>query len=199
MTIKICGITREEDARYATSLGVHALGFVFWPGSPRAVTPERAGAMIDVLPPLVVRVGVFVDPTRDLLERCRDYGIEVAQIAGAVPEVPPGMRVLRAVSLAPGGGGVVPDVPGNHPVLIDAHDPVRWGGTGRTIDWKAVARITGQRPVILAGGLDADNVAEAIRLARPAGVDVSSGVEAAPGIKDRDKMAAFVAAVRHAA
>jgi phosphoribosylanthranilate isomerase len=199
VTIKICGITREEDARCAASLGVHALGFVLWPDSPRAVTLERAGAIIDRLPPFVVPVGVFVDPTCELLAQCRECGIHVAQIVGSVPRIPSGMRLLRVVSLAPGGERVVPEVPGNGPLLVDAHDPVRRGGTGRTIDWTAVAHITRQRPVILAGGLGPDNVGEAIRLARPAGVDVSSGVEAAPGIKDPDKMAAFVAAVRQVA
>ena len=84
-------------------------------------------------------------------------------------------------------------------LLVDAHDPVRRGGTGRTIDWSAVARISARRPVILAGGLRAENVGEAITLAKPAGVDVSSGVETAPGVKDHDKIAAFVAAVRQVA
>lgn len=196
MTIKICGITRVEDARVAAGLGVHALGFVLWPGSPRAVTPGRAGAIIDALPPFIVPVGVFVDPDAALLRECRDAGVQVAQIVGAVPDVPTGMRVLRVVTLAPGDGGIWPDVPGDAPILVDAHDPERRGGTGRTIDWPAVAPIAARRPVILAGGLRPDNVAAAIALARPAGVDVSSGVETAPGVKDHERMAAFVAAVR---
>jgi phosphoribosylanthranilate isomerase len=199
VTIKICGITRLDDARCAAEAGVHALGFVFWPASPRSITPDRAAVIIEALPPFVTPVGVFVDPTADLVEQCRDTGIQVAQIVGGVPQVPRGMRVLRAVSLAPDGAGITPDVPGDGPVLVDAHDPVRRGGTGTTIDWGAIARLARRRPVILAGGLKPDNVAEAIRLARPAGVDVSSGVEVAPGIKDPDKIAAFVAAVRQVA
>ena len=199
MTIKVCGITRVEDAGYAARLGVNALGFVFWPPSPRAVTPELAAAIIETLPPFVVPVGVFVDPEASLLQDCREAGIQVAQIVGRAPAVPRGMRVLPGVSLAPGGRGITPDVPGNGPVLLDTHDPIRRGGTGRTIDWAAVAPIAARRPVVLAGGLRPENVAEAIRLAQPAGVDVSSGVEAAPGVKDHDKIAAFVAAVRQVA
>jgi phosphoribosylanthranilate isomerase len=109
------------------------------------------------------------------------------------------MRLLRAVTLSADGTDITPDVEGHGAVLVDAHDPVRRGGTGTTIDWQAVAPIAARRPVILAGGLKPENVGEAISLARPAGVDVSSGVETAPGIKDPDRMAAFVAAVRQVA
>jgi phosphoribosylanthranilate isomerase len=199
MRIKICGITRVDDARAATALGVDALGFVFWAQSPRAVSIEQARAIIETLPPFVTPVGVFVDPSTDLVRTCRDAGIHVAQIVGEVPALPPGVALLRAVTLAPDGQGLSPEVPGRAPVLIDAQDPVRRGGTGQSVEWGAVTRIARERPVVLAGGLRADNVASAIVLARPAGVDVSSGVERAPGIKDHDKLAAFVAAVRSAA
>ena len=199
MTIKVCGITRVEDALCAAQLGVHALGFVFWPRSPRAISAERAAAIVEALPPFVVPVGVFVDPSAELVAECRDAGMVVAQIVGAVPLMPRGMRLLRAVTLSADGTDITPDVEGNGAVLVDAHDPVRRGGTGITIDWQAVAPISARRPVILAGGLKPENVGEAIALARPAGVDVSSGVETAPGIKDPDRMAAFVAAVRQVA
>ena len=199
MTIKVCGITRVEDALRAAQLGVHALGFVFWPRSPRAISAERAAAIVEALPPFVVPVGVFVDPSAELVAECRDAGMVVAQIVGAVPLMPRGMRLLRAVTLSADGTDITPDVEGNGAVLVDAHDPVRRGGTGRTIDWQAVAPIAARRPVILAGGLKPENVGEAIALARPAGVDVSSGVETAPGIKDPERMAAFVAAVRQVA
>ncbi len=199
MTIKVCGITRADDAAAATALGVHALGFVFWESSPRAMTPARARAIIDGLPPFVTPVGVFVDPTEDLVLRCRDAGVQVAQIVGAAPPLPAGMRALRVVSLNPEGTGLVPDVPPVEPVLVDAYDPVRRGGTGRTVDWHAVASVTHGRRVVLAGGLRPDNVGDAIRIVRPAGVDVSSGVESGPGIKDHQKLAAFVAAVRDVA
>lgn len=199
MTIKVCGITRAADADAAVALGVHALGFVFWAESPRAVTPEQACAIIQRLPPFVTPVGVFVDPDAALVAQCAEAGVRVAQIVGEVPPLPAGVGLLRAVTLAADGSGIVPAVPGETAVLVDAHDPVRRGGTGQTVDWRAVSRIASRRPVILAGGLRPENVAEAIQLARPAGVDVSSGVEVTPGVKDPVKLAAFVAAVRQAA
>jgi phosphoribosylanthranilate isomerase len=196
MMIKVCGITRLEDARAAAALGVDALGFVLWPGSPRAVSADAVRSILEVLPPFVTPVGVFVDPTDAEVRIARDAGIGVAQIHGAVPTLPPGLRLLRAVSLGAGDGTVTPHVPGVGAVLVDAHDPVLRGGTGRTVDWSRVKHVSAQRPVILAGGLTADNVGAAIEQATPHGVDVSSGVERAPGIKDHDKLAAFVAAVR---
>lgn len=199
MTIKICGITRMEDAQAAVDLGVHALGFVFWPDSPRAVTAAQAAAIIRRLSPFVTPVGVFVDPDARLVAECVEAGVRVAQVVGTVPPLPAGLGLLRVVTLGADGRTTVPPISGETAVLIDAHDPVRHGGTGRTIDWRAVAAISRTRPVILAGGLRPDNVSEAIRLAAPAGVDVSSGVEVTPGVKDHSKLAAFVAAVRHAA
>jgi phosphoribosylanthranilate isomerase len=196
MTIKVCGITQIADAAAAAALGVHAIGFVFWPSSPRAVTPARARAIIERLSPFVTPVGVFVDPDAALVAECRDVGIQVAQVVGNVPPLPAGTGLLRAVTLAADGIGITPAIPDDVPVLLDTHDPVQRGGTGRTLDWRAVSRISRQRPVILAGGLRPDNVGEAIRLASPTGVDVSSGVERAPGVKDHERLAAFVAAVR---
>lgn len=196
MTIKVCGITRAEDARAAAALGVNAVGFVLWPQSPRALTLDAVRALVSTLPPFVVRVGVFVDPAPDEIEQAREAGIQVAQVHGAAPVLPPGMALLQAVHLASDGEGLVPPVPGHTPVLVDAFDPVRRGGTGRTVDWARVRAIASSRPVVLAGGLTADNVAAAIREAQPYGVDVSSGVELRPGVKDHDKLAAFVAAVR---
>jgi phosphoribosylanthranilate isomerase len=196
MTIKVCGITRTDDARAASDLGVHALGFVFWPQSPRAITPAAASQIVGTLPPFVTPVGVFVDPSPGLVADCHSAGIQVAQVVGDVPALPAGMMLLRAVSLAADGNGITPAVPGRSAVLLDAHDPVQRGGTGRMIDWRAAAQVARERPVILAGGLRPENVGEAIRLAAPAGVDVSSGVEMTPGVKDHRKLAAFVAAVR---
>ncbi len=196
MMIKVCGITRAEDAHAAAALGVNALGFVLWPPSPRAVTVEAVRDLVAALPPFLVRVGVFVDPAPVEIERAREAGIHVAQVHGTAPVLPPGMPLLQAVHLAPEGDGLVPPVPGRTAVLVDAFDSVRRGGTGRTVDWARVRRVASSRPVVLAGGLTADNVAAAIREARPYGVDVSSGVEQSPGVKDHDKLAAFVAAVR---
>jgi phosphoribosylanthranilate isomerase len=198
--IKICGITRLEDAQAAAALGVHALGFVLWRRSPRAVTFAAVRAIVDDLPPVVTPVGVFVDPTAGEITAALAAGIQVAQVHGDVPvALPPGTRVIRAVHLAPDGGGIAPAVPGRSTILVDAEDAVKRGGTGRTIDWRRVAKVAADRPVILAGGLTPANVRDAVRAARPYGVDVSSGVERAPGVKDHDLMTAFVAAVRREA
>jgi phosphoribosylanthranilate isomerase len=196
MTIKICGITNLDDALAATGLGVDALGFVMWPNSRRAVTAGLLAPIIAALPPFVTTVGVFVDPSADDVARAQQAGIQVAQVTGAVPALPAGMRLLRAVSLGDRPATVHPFAPGSDAILIDAHDPVLKGGTGRTVDWSRVRLVAATRPVILAGGLTPENVGTAIEQARPHGVDVSSGVERAPGVKDPDKLAAFVAAVR---
>ncbi len=196
ISIKICGITRLDDALAAAALGVDALGFVLWAASPRATTVAAIGPIVAALPPFVTTVGVFVDPSAGEVARARDAGIEVAQIHGVIPIQPKGMRLLPAVSLGEAPGTLNPAVPGVGAVLVDAHDPLRRGGTGQTVDWSRVRLIAALRPVILAGGLTPANVATAIHDARPYAVDVSSGVERSPGVKDHHRLAAFVAAVR---
>ena len=196
IAIKICGITRLDDAFAAAALDVDALGFVLWSQSPRATTADTIRPIVDALPPFITPVGVFVDPSADDVARARDAGVQVAQVHGVVPPLPPGMRLLRAVSLGEMAGTLDPEVPGSGAVLVDAHDPVRRGGTGTTVNWSRVRLVAAIRPVILAGGLTPDNVAAAIHEARPYGVDVSSGVERAPGVKNHHRLAAFVAAVR---
>ncbi|MDH4065866.1 MAG: phosphoribosylanthranilate isomerase [Acidobacteriota bacterium] len=194
--IKICGITRLEDALLATRLGVHALGFVLWAGSPRAVGLSAVKAMLGRLPPLVTPVGVFVDPSEAEILEARAAGIHVAQVHGRAPALPPGMPLIQATHLSAGEGDVSPDAPCAAALLLDAHDPVLQGGTGRTIDWARARTVAARRPVILAGGLTPGNVGAAIAAVGPLGVDVSSGVEQSPGAKNPDKLAAFVAAVR---
>jgi len=196
MTIKICGITQVEDALAAAAMGVHALGFVLWAKSPRAITVAALAPILAKVPPLVTTVGVFVDPTEREIVVARDAGIQVAQVHGAVPPLPAGMRLLRALTLGPGDGTLSSEVTGETPVLVDAHDPVKRGGTGCTVDWGRARLVARKRSIILAGGLTPENVGAAIQTVRPDGVDVSSGVERAPGRKDHDKLAAFVAAVR---
>lgn len=200
-TIKICGITRAEDADVAVALGVHALGFVLWPNSPRHVSVARAAEIVRTLPPLVASVGVFVDPTRDELARALDEGgFSALQVHGhtAAWEGVRGLapRMIRAVRLGDAAGTIEPPVEAATTILIDAHDPVRVGGSGQVVDWARAATVAAQRRVILAGGLTPDNVAEAVRVVRPYGVDVASGVEQQPGIKDAAKVRAFVQAVR---
>ena len=199
--IKICGLTRLEDAQLAGHLEVDAVGFVLWPGSPRAVAIDEAAALGRALPPWTTRVGVFVRPSvSDLEAAVASAGLSAVQIHGADDPAPyRGLRVpvLWAASLRDGAPD--PVAPDGMTLLLDAHDPVQHGGTGRTIDWtRARAIAQRERWLVLAGGLTAENVARAITDVRPWAVDVSSGVEAAPGIKSAVRLQAFVAAVRDA-
>jgi phosphoribosylanthranilate isomerase len=196
MLVKICGITRLDDARAAVAAGAGAIGFIFWPKSPRFIDPHRARAIAAALPPFVTPVGVFVDQPLEYvngvaslvrLGAAQLHGDETPAFAAAV-SVP----VLKAVSPEQLDDRAWPS-----PVrlLLDVHDPVARGGTGRTIDWAAAAHIAAQREVLLAGGLTPDNVADAIARVRPFGIDVSSGVERAPGIKDHRRLRALFEAV----
>ena len=194
-TFKICGITREADAGLAISLGASALGFVLWPGSPRHVPLARVRAIAATMPPFVTPVGVFVDPTAAEIADAASAGIRLAQVHGKVPAVS-ALPVLRAVHLGDSEEGLDADVGAGEPVLLDAHDPVLHGGTGRTVDLARAAAVAARRVVVLAGGLTPANVADAIRTVRPYAVDVASGVESAPGLKDHDKLRAFAKAVR---
>lgn len=202
--VKICGITRTEDARAAAAAGADAIGLVFYPGSPRAVSVEQARAIARAVPPFVTVVGLFVDAAPDAVrsvlnqvpvallqfhgaetpEQCRAYGrpyIKAIRMRDDVDLHAEENRFGEAVGL-----------------LVDTFVPDQAGGSGHAFDW---TRVPAQRtkPVILAGGLSAANVAEAIRRVRPDAVDVTSGVEAAKGIKDPDKIAAFVRTVWEAA
>jgi phosphoribosylanthranilate isomerase len=199
--IKICGITRQDDAAAAVRLGVHALGFILWPGSPRRVAFDEMRRIVSELPPLVTPVGVFVDPTASEVRRAVDVGIRVAQIHGAEPDwsgrAP--TTILRAVRLGNSGGDSVdPPVPATIAVLLDAHDDTLHGGTGKTVDWERAALVARSRPVLLAGGLTPTNVSGAIQTVRPYGVDVASGVEERPGVKSHMRLRHFVDAVRRA-
>jgi phosphoribosylanthranilate isomerase len=198
--IKICGITRREDALLAAELGASALGFVFWPRSPRAVTPDQARAIAGILPPFVSAVGVFVNqPQDEVLETARRAGLSAIQLHGdeeASAYAGCGLRVIKALPVGRGFTmSAVEDVPAGMTVLLDAHDPVRRGGTGRPIEWTVAAAAARVRPVILSGGLTPGNVRQAVDVVRPYALDVSSGVEAAPGIKDEARLRAFFTAL----
>ena len=201
MFIKVCGITRLTDALHATQHGATALGFVFWPRSPRYVAPERAAEIVAQLPSSVMTVGVFVnesiDEIRGIVGRA---GIAAVQLHGDEPPAYAdaiGWPLLRSVTLDD-----IDDVSGAWPVdvtlLLDAADRSRRGGTGQTVDWNRAADATRGRRVVLAGGLTAGNVADAIATVQPYGVDVSSGVEESPGVKDFQKVAQFLAEARSA-
>jgi phosphoribosylanthranilate isomerase len=201
MFVKVCGITRLTDALHAVHEGATALGFVFWPHSPRYVTPERAAEIIAELPSSVTTVGVFVnepvDGIREVVARSR---ITTVQLHGDEPPVYADALdwpVVRSVTVEDAGDECAA-WPADTTFLVDAVDPVRRGGTGGRVDWERAAAVARDWRVVLAGGLTADNVASAIATVRPYGVDVSSGVEQSPGVKDFDKVARFVARARSA-
>jgi phosphoribosylanthranilate isomerase len=204
--VKICGIRSLEDARLAVEAGADAVGFVFWPMSPRRVEAEAAAAIGRDLPPFILRVGVFVDASLDEMARVADrVSLDLLQLHGDErPEALAGAprRVLKAVRV--GKGFAAQDalryVGHAAGVLVDtrlAGETALPGGTGVPFDWTLVRDLRDRVPfLMLAGGLSPDNVAEAIRAVRPHAVDVSSGVEAMPGRKDPAKVRAFVDAVR---
>jgi len=198
--IKVCGITRVEDAAAAAELGAAAVGFVFWPRSPRRIPIETAREIGGILPPFVARIGVFVDmPADDVVRIVDDARLDGVQLHG--DEKTDQYRKLKARLIKAVTLGSDTDVmaaatlPAHVTVLVDATDRVRRGGTGRVADWTNAAALAAQRPIILAGGLTAANVGDAIRQVRPWAVDVSSGVESAPGVKSRERLEAFFAAV----
>ncbi len=199
--VKVCGITREDDARAALTAGATALGFVFWPKSPRVVTAEQAGAIIGALPYGTNAVGVFVNQSVEEIDRVvRTAGLTAVQLHGdESPVALPGIHrpVLKAVTLE-GANEALETWPDSVLLLLDAHDPVKRGGTGQAVDWAGAARVAARRPIVLAGGLRPDNVREAIETVRPFGLDVSSGVEDAPGVKSVRKLTEFFEMVRSA-
>jgi phosphoribosylanthranilate isomerase len=197
--VKICGVTRLEDARAAIDAGAQAIGFVFWPGSPRFIDPFRARGIAAALPAFVPRVGVFVDQPIEYvsgvaalvrLSAIQLHGSETPAYAADV-----GRPIVKAVTAANGDAFATDGWPSNVTLLLDAHDPVKRGGTGQTIDWTAAAHIAARRPILLAGGIAPENVTEAVTRVRPFGIDVSSGVEDAPGIKNHERLAALFKAI----
>jgi phosphoribosylanthranilate isomerase len=212
--IKVCGVTSPEDADLAIEAGADAVGINFFRGSPRFVSPALAPPIVDAVRGRATAVAVFVDENPEKLAAvCDELGIGIVQLSGREPaegvariRIP----VIKAVHVE---GGSVPDTFRDYPCrafLLDAAVPGKFGGTGISLDWEDLGRTIGgpfvrfwgdgpsvpDRPWMLAGGLTPGNVTEAIRSARPFGVDVASGVEAAPGKKDPEKMKAFVKSAR---
>lgn len=199
--IKICGLTSAEDAAAAAAAGVDAVGMVFYEHSPRSISIGEATELVQVLPPFVSRVALFLDPAPATVQTVVDaLWPEVLQFHGSEP--PEFCRAFRLPYLkaVPMGEDADPatwaeryaDAAG---LLLDSHRAGEAGGSGETFDWQRGATGEGWPPIIAAGGLNADNVGEAIRNMRPYAVDVSSGVESAPGRKDPALMQAFVEAV----
>ena len=199
--IKICGITREQDLLTVASCGADALGLVFYEKSPRHVTVQQAAQLARAVPPFITVVGLFVNPSVDYVrEVLAKVALDVLQFHG---EEEPGFCTqfgrpyLKAIRVKPGVDLVecATRYASAQGLLLDAYVEGTQGGTGESFDWALIPRDM-PLPVILSGGLYAGNVAEAIRKIRPYAVDVSSGVEAARGIKDAAKIAAFINEVK---
>lgn len=205
--IKMCGVTRAVDARVAVQAGVDALGFIFHEKSSRYITPEEVRQIIEFLPPFVDTIGVFVNKKKKEVEEIIRYcNLNYAQLHGeespkycerlarfAVPcRVIKAFRVnaqLQAVDIAPYNQHVTG-------YLLDTYHKQVKGGTGKNFDWSLIARLQLQRPLLLAGGLNTTNIQEALQLVQPYGVDVNSGVEKQPGIKDHELIRTFIGLVR---
>jgi phosphoribosylanthranilate isomerase len=200
--VKICGITRLEDALAAVRHGADALGFNFWPGSRRFIAPADAAAIVRELPPAVEAFGVFVNSSREeILAAVAASGVGIAQLHGDEPpalcaSLPfPVVKAIRVDGPSALAALAAYEVSA---FLLDAAGP-GFGGSGRTLDWELAAEAARAARVFLAGGLTPENVSEAVSRVRPYGVDVASGVELMPGVKDEEKVRRFVQAAKEAA
>ena len=201
--VKICGITRTEDALSAAHHGAHAIGLVFYRPSPRYIEPDAAAEIVRALPPFITPVALFVDASADEVRSVSArVGAQLIQFHGA--ETPQfceqfGLPYMKAVRVRPGVDLLqyARDFQGARALLLDAFQEGLHGGTGATFDWALIPHSL-PLPIVLSGGLSVDNVADAVSHVRPWAVDVSSGVELHKGIKDAAKIAAFISGVRHA-
>ncbi len=199
---KICGITRLEDALHAASCGVDALGFVFYDKSPRYIAPDAAARIIAQLPPFVSAVGLFVNETPELIRSTADLcALDLIQLHGdETPEhchLPP-YRVVKALRVKDASSLAQAESYPVNALLLDAWSPAAYGGTGERFNWELAREMAAKKPVILAGGLCPENVAEAVSAVAPYALDVSSGVESSPGIKDPQRVQAFIENARRA-
>ena len=198
--VKICGLTRVRDIQAAVEVGADAIGLVFTPDSPRYVSPLKAMTLREAIPPFVSAVGLFVDQTAEEIEAlAKELQLDAIQLHGSEP---PSMAISLTRPVIKAFRVDTPDAIRRaqrypaHAYLFDAYVPNRAGGTGKQFNWKWLGNEIHRRPAILAGGLDPGNVAEAIATAHPFAVDVSSGVEDAPGIKNRNKVEQFIRAAK---
>jgi phosphoribosylanthranilate isomerase len=200
MLVKICGITRLADAEIAIECGAMAIGFVFWRDSPRFVDPDRARAIARSLPPFVTTVGVFVNQTAAEVNAVSSIvGLGAVQLHGD-ETVDYATEIRQPIVKAVPVDNATRDEditgwPVHVTLLLDVRDSSQRGGTGRTVDWARAAAVAARRRSLLAGGLRPENVSAAIAQVRPYGIDVSSGVESAPGVKDHGRIKALFEAV----
>jgi len=200
--VKICGITNRDDAHVAAEAGADMIGLIFYPPSPRYVTPEQARTIVESVPPTLPAAGVFVNETWETVSRvAQESGIQIVQLHGE--ESPEMCRQLpwRVVKTFRFSAHVRPEMMADYAVeafLIEGFHANFYGGVGSRADWQQVATLHAYGRIILAGGLTPDNVQEAIRVVQPYAVDVGSGVEAAPGKKDWQKVQAFISRAKHA-
>jgi phosphoribosylanthranilate isomerase len=208
--VKVCGITRLQDADLAAELGASAIGFIFWAGSPRYLAPEDARGIVRRKAAGVKAVGVFVDESVERVQQIADLvGLDFVQLHGSesaeyCTTVVSGFsrtstnverRVIKSIGLKDGAPLDLDEFDEDILILLDAHDPTLHGGTGRTIDWEGARRVAASRRTILSGGLNPENIGRAVAAVRPYGVDVSSGVESAPGVKDAIRLKHFFEAL----
>jgi len=201
MIVKICGVTTAEDALMSAEAGADMIGLNFYPKSPRLLTREKAAAIasqLRALPNPPALVGEFVNETADFMKSILDEcGIDLAQLSGDEPD-----DVLQAMGER--GFKAIRQTPKSSPhsaeslLLFDAHAAGQYGGTGKTADWESAAQLAMEWRLLLAGGLTHENVAAAVAQVRPWGVDVASGVESAPGVKDRSKVFSFIERAKNA-
>ena len=199
--IKICGITNLEDASFAAECGVDALGFNFYSKSPRYVTPESATGIIERIPDGITKVGVFVNHDALEVKKTVEFcGLDLVQLHGDESSEYccqfPSSLLIKAFS--PRGEGDLREL-SSFPVrtiLVDAYDPLRYGGTGKRSDWRIAVKVKETHLLIIAGGLNADNIREAIEIVSPHAVDINSGAESSPGRKDPEKVGKIVEIVR---
>lgn len=200
--IKFCGITRLADALLASALGVDALGFIFYPPSPRYISPEKAADIVAQLPPIVTTVGVFVDAEAEIIKKTlAAVPLSLLQFHGDEVEADCdcwSKPYIKTIKVRPQGDLTAETVRHKRAcgLLMDTHLPDQAGGTGKVFDWSALPKTS--QPVLLAGGLTPNNVASAIAQVSPYAVDVSTGIEQSPGIKDEGLMRSFAQAVHHA-
>jgi len=199
--IKICGITRKEDALLAAELGADLIGFNFWRPGKRYLEPERAEAIARELPPSLARVGVFVDePVESMLAIARSCGLDLIQLHGdEPPEVLTrlaGFQTIRALCIRQESDLAAIEAHGADYYLLDARVEGLPGGTGQVVDWDLARQAARRAEIFLAGGLTPENVAQAIETVQPYGVDVASGGESAPGVKDAERLREFIRAAR---